>query len=108
VPDGETRQIVATITSADAVDNLLEAFGLPKLEDVGVHSCFGPTAFARVSFHLTTGSTTHATVAPSCFHFIENGSPPISDWTHGVWSAVQATLFNYCWGHKCREAAYNG
>lgn len=106
VPSGGKSQIAETITRADAVSNLAEAFSLPTLEDVGIHTCFGSTAFARVWFHLTSGKTMYANVLPSCFHFTVNGSPPIGDWTHGVWSAVQATLFSYCIGHKCTKAPY--
>lgn len=106
MPEGETRQIVVTIARAGALGNLEEALSFPTLEDVGAHTCFGTSAFARLTFHPLNGGTKYGIVAPACFHFTENGSPPIGDWTHGVWSAVQAAVFNYCRGHTCKEVPY--
>lgn len=107
VPDGEKSQIVATIAKPSVAGNLAFAFEVPVLQDVGIHTCFGTTAFAKVSFLLNNDKTVHAVVLPSCYHFTMNGSPPIWDSNHGVWSAVQATLFNYCMGHRCKTVPYS-
>lgn len=55
---------------------------------------------ALVVFHEPTGRSERLTVSPDCY-FSANGSRPISDSDHAVWSYINYLVYKHCFQYGC-------